>query len=130
MDSDATVLFAPWFIDNTCLRLLDGMQSSPGVLAVEFTPETLRRGIVEIAGQFVFDSATLELRELRFHWIGLPGWVPLKGPGGEVTFRRHESGAWLPMSWTMRAPRPEVGSSGTRLLDYAERGGRVVRIGR
>lgn len=124
---DATVLFADWFLDTRCLRLRRGASDAGPYLTVEFTPGRRTPG-VDIGGEFVFDSASLELRELRFHWVGLPTWVPPRGPGGEVTFTRHPSGAWLPQSWSYRAPVPERLTAGMRLREYLEIGGRVRRI--
>jgi hypothetical protein len=120
---DATVLFADWFLGSRCLRLARS-PTADGLLAVEFTPERRRPG-VDIAGRFVFDSASLALRELQFRWTGLPAWVPREGPGGFLRFRRLPTGEWLATEWSLRAPAPEVRNNLIRLRGYVEVGGRA-----
>lgn len=120
---DATVLFADWFLGSRCLRLARAPIGN-GQLVVEFTPERRRTG-VDIAGQFVFDSTTLVLQELRFRWTGLAAWVPREGPGGYLRFRRLATGEWLASEWSLRAPAPEVRDNVIHLRGYVEVGGRA-----
>ncbi len=121
---DARVLFAPWFLDSHCLR---AAPARGGQVALDFTPDGGGPG--DIAGSFVFDSATFALRELQFHWVGLGSWVQPDHSGGVIRFRRLESGAWLPVAWTMRAPVPTIMPGvGRRLSRYVEQGGVVERV--
>jgi hypothetical protein len=124
---DARVLFAPWFLESHCLRFAETEARGQPVLAVEFTPAD-RGERVDIAGRFVFDSLTLELRALHWRWVGLPGWVPREGPGGYIEFQRLTSGAWLTSAWALRAPVPQVLPQATRLAGYVEWGGRVTSV--
>ncbi len=127
---DAHVLFRDWFLAGHCLRARSSEQGSSLVI-VEFAPAHLGR-TVDIAGRLVFDSVSLELRELSFRWVGLPEWVPRSGPGGLLRFRRLPSGEWLATEWTLRAPVPEMAETargyGLRFREYAEMGGRVATL--
>ncbi len=122
---DARVLFAEWFLDAHCLR---ASAREGGQVAVEFTPA--RTGArIDIAGSFVFDSATFALRELDWRWIGQGTWVRPDYAGGYIRFRRLETGEWLPVAWLMRAPAPQiVPGAGLKLARYVEKGGVVERL--
>jgi len=125
---DARVLFADWFLASHCLRFHDVNDHGQPTLAVEFMPEG-HGDKVDIAGEFVFDSLSLELRRLQWRWVGLPDWVPRDGPGGYIEFRRLPSGAWLTGAWALRAPIPRVlPGAATRLAGYVEWGGRVTSV--
>ena len=121
---DPAVLFADWFLTSHCLRV--GRGPSPGLLSLDFRPERLHDN-VDIAGSFVFDSASMALRELTWRWVGLPYWVPEQGPGGFVRFQPMPQGGWLPVAWSLRAPIEAEGLLyGRALGEYAEFGGRVT----
>lgn len=125
---DANVLFADWFAASRCLRIVPG---APGLLTVQFRPAERRTGS-DIRGHFVFDSTTLALRELEWHWTSMPFWVPEDVAGGTVRFQRTDAGAWIASSWMLRAPVPifDLLPSGStvRLRGYFEFSGRVTRI--
>jgi hypothetical protein len=121
---DPHVLFDDWFLTSHCLRVAHG--PGPGQIALAFRPERLHNN-VDISGRFVFDSASLALRELSWRWEGLPPWVPSEGQGGFVRFQEMPSHGWLPTAWSLRAPIEAVDRFfGPAMGEYAEFGGRVV----
>ncbi len=127
---DLAVLAAPWFVASHCFELSPATTGDS--LVVRFTPQRVE-GRVELAGELVFDRASLALRHLRFRYVGLPAWVPPLGAGGEVTFERLPDGLWMTRRWELRAPienrRGTLGARrGSSFGGWAEIGGRVVEV--
>ena len=123
---DARVLFSNWFLGEHCFSVATAADST---VVVRFEPEQPgRRG--GLAGRLAIDRGSLELRSLAFEYLGLPRWVPKGGAGGELRLRRLPGGAWVPYTWTLRAPVPVrvPGRSRLRLHGWMESGGRVTAV--
>jgi hypothetical protein len=125
---DANVLFAPWFLESHCFSVSTNLPSDSDV-AVEFRPAS-RGSAVDVAGRLVLARATLELRRLEFHYVGLARWVPTNEAGGWLRFQRLPTGAWLPVEWQLRAPIPGLDHDGHpwRLAGWAEFGGSALGL--
>jgi hypothetical protein len=123
---DARVLFSRWFLAEHCFT---AVPVEHGLVQLRFEPESReQRGA--LSGRLVIDQTTLELRELEYRYVGLPKWVPRETAGGRIQLRRLPSGAWVPYTWSLRAPVPyEVpGRTRLRLHGWVELGGRVTGV--
>ena len=104
---DLDVLLSPYFAEAHCFRLTSSAPPGSGEIGLDFEPVGRPRH-VEIRGTLWLDSATTELRTLRFTFVNLPVSVsPLDTLlGGRVDFARLETGAWILPSWSIRMPTP------------------------
>lgn len=102
---DLDVLLAPYFTEEHCFRITTREHPAPGLLGLDFEPARKPRH-VEIRGTLWLDSATTELRELRFAFANLAVAAPDTLIGGRVVFTRLATGAWILPSWAIRMPTP------------------------
>ena len=104
---DLDVLLSPYFAEAHCFRLTSLAPPEPGEIGLDFEPAARLRH-VEIRGTLWLDSASSELRTLRFTFVNLPiALSPLDTIlGGHVDFIRLATGAWILPSWSIRMPTP------------------------
>ena len=121
---DARVLFADWFLEGHCFRVVPRAADSAAIV-VEFSPSE-RSTKVDIAGTMELDPTTLALRRLTFEHRNLPR--PLRNgvAGGELHFVELPTGVWLPMTWRLYAPILE--SVNGAAIGISERSGRVLGL--
>jgi hypothetical protein len=98
---DIAVLLSASFLDDHCLRL---RPSDAGEVAVEFWPVPDRASLPEVRGHVWLDSATLELRRLRYRYVHLPREIEEGNPSGEVEFLKLRDGSWVISRWHIRMP--------------------------
>lgn len=125
---DARVLFAPWFLDQHCFSI-GRLDHAGDTLRVKFVPRGKPKQ-VDIQGELVLDREALALHRLTFSHVGLPGWIPDRGSGGEMQFTRLSNGLWVTWSWAIWAPIAgmSAGSNTPELGGLAEARGWVERI--
>jgi hypothetical protein len=104
---DLDVLLSPYFTDAHCFRLAhnDAPSASPGAIGIDFEPGGRLRH-VEIRGTLWLDTASKELRRLRFAFVNLPISAPDTLLGGSIDFMRLATGGWIIPSWEIRMPTP------------------------
>lgn len=109
---NAEILLSDPFLDTHCMFLRrDG--EKPGQIALAFEPVSGRR-VTDIRGALWLDEATAELRSLEFRYTGIPGSMPRGDYGGEATFQRLPSGAWIVRNWGIRSPIVQLVQSNLR----------------
>jgi hypothetical protein len=129
---DARVLFTDWFLRTHCISVdtkTRPRDDSPRIVA-RFQPAKGTSNAAALLGSLVFDRASLALRSLSFQFAARPTWAPRGTAGGEVRFARLPDGAWIPVSWNMRAPLPKVANDRYRFFGVVEMGGRVTAVRR
>jgi hypothetical protein len=101
------VLLSPYFAEDHCFRLTSATPPDPSEIGLDFEPVAKTRH-VEIRGTLWLDSASVELRTIRFTFVNLPvSLSPLDTLlGGRVDFARLATGAWILPSWSIRMPTP------------------------
>ena len=121
---DVRVLFAEWFLESHCFRVVPRRADSSAITIV-FDP-VAERGRVDIGGTMVLDPHTLALRRLTFEHRNLPRPFRVGMAGGELRFAELPSGTWLPVSWRLFAPIVSETTGGT--LGIEQLAGRVLGI--
>lgn len=104
---DLRVFFSDAFLSTHCFRVRaasDTMAAS--LVGLSFEPVADRR-LIDIAGVLWLDANSAELRDLEFHYTNLGGWAGNQA-GGEVTFARLPTKAWVVRKWYIRKPVPLV----------------------
>lgn len=124
---DERVLFADWFLDSHCFRVVkDGPGDAPYLL--RFTPRG-SAGRVDLSGYLAIDPNTMAPQRLVYRHENLPGGLPNGSAGGEVEFMRVGARLWVPARWRMYAPIPSNSQEAGRLvIGQVERVGRIDRI--
>jgi len=102
---DLDVLLSSYFTEAHCLRLATHPAPAPGLVGLDFEPNGRPRH-VEIRGTIWLDSASNELRTLRFTFVNLPVSAPDTLLGGHIGFTRIGTGAWIIPSWSISMPTP------------------------
>jgi hypothetical protein len=98
---DLDVLLSPWFNETHCFTLRRVTTDS---LIVEYAPTRERRGLVDVAGEYIFDRRSLEFRRASFQYVGLPAEERRSGAGGLIDFMRASNGNWHADYWYQRTP--------------------------
>ena len=129
---DARVLFTDWFLASHCISVdsKSGRSAGGASIIARFKPAKDTRKAAALQGSLEFDRGSLALRSLSFQFAERPRWAPPESAGGEIRFARLPDGAWLPVTWTMRAPIPKLAGDGQsyRFFGVLEVGGRVTAI--
>jgi hypothetical protein len=101
---DESVLLSDSFVRDHCFGLAPPTGTEVGIT---FAPVRQRR-VSDIEGTIWLDARSYELRRVAFRYTNFP--LPVTDPrtGGEVHFRRLDSGAWYVSRWFMRTPRAEA----------------------
>ncbi len=142
---DADVLLSDLFLEDHCLRLVEGEEENAGWVGIGFEPAG-SEDHADVQGVLWLDPVTAELHHIEFDYtrldeVSLPrdAWA-----GGRLEFRRSPSGDWFASRWWIRVPvyrqgvRPTLqrgvgGNTITQRLTtsvavYREIGGEVVRL--
>ena len=102
---DLDVLLSPYFTEEHCFRLTNRQTPDPSTVGIDFEPASRPRH-TEIRGTLWLDSTTKELRSVSFAFVNLPISSSDTLLGGNVTFLRLATGAWILPSWSIRMPTP------------------------
>ena len=101
---DADVLISDSFVSTHCFRLTPATERDTALIHLSFEPSGRRRNLVDVRGTLALDRRSLELRELTFEYVGMPGEAQRLRPGGRVLFARTDDGSWFVQRWLMRMP--------------------------
>jgi len=104
---DINVLLSPYFTEEHCFRLTAKPSPLPGAIGIDFEPAERPRH-TEIHGTIWLDSASTELRIVRFAFVNLPLSAPDTLIGGHLEFLRLTTGAWIMPRWSIRMPTPVI----------------------
>lgn len=96
------VLVSPLFIEDHCLRLAKGNDSSEVGVSFEPTPQRMRMS--EIRGTLWLDRASAELRRMEYRFTSLPGERADYPAGGTMSFERLPNGSMVISAWDIRMP--------------------------
>jgi hypothetical protein len=127
---DAEVLLSDAFLGAHCFETRLGRDGEAGLVGLAFTPVPGTRR-PDVRGTLWVSAASGELRHLDYAYTNVPGDLPNVGAGGQVTFLRVPSGAWIVERWVIRMP---LSAPPARVADQAapaglrETGGRVLTI--
>jgi hypothetical protein len=112
---DLEIITTPWFLETHCVRVRRADEDS---LVLSFEPRRQRRGLVDVAGEFVVTLPGYELQQMRFRYVDLPETERESGAGGHLGFARTPSGGWLVSDWSQRTPFLNyfVGEGNTTLI--------------
>lgn len=102
---DLDVLLSSYFTEEHCFHLARAPFADSSLIGLDFEPAARPRH-VEIRGTLWLDSASKELRSLRFAYVNLPGVGDDTLSGGHVDFARLATGGWILPSWSIRMPTP------------------------
>lgn len=153
---DAEVLVSDAFARAYDFELAEGSPTRPHQVGLHFTPTDLATGKVQIDGILWIDTVARELRDVAFHYVGLPLARPLAmpflrsarspeaeemlQPGGHLHFRTMPNGVAIIDRWSIHLVRgaadtvAELGNGRigfdavTRVRPYVEElGGEIER---
>jgi Carboxypeptidase regulatory-like domain len=133
---DATAILSDRFVEHHCFGLRAAGPDQPGLVGLEFVPLE-GRVHPDVRGVLWLDRATAELRYVEYSYTGLHFRGPADRLGGRFDFRRLPNGAWLLVSWSVRAPllRTDSESEFTpdlmrrfRIHGISEQSGRVLEV--
>ncbi len=112
---DLDIITTPWFLETHCVRLRRVEDDS---LVLAFEPTRQRRGLVDVAGEFVLDWPSMQLVKMRFRYVDLPETERESGAGGHLSFARTPAGGWIVTEWSQRTPFLNyfVGEGNTTLI--------------
>jgi carboxypeptidase family protein/TonB-dependent receptor-like protein len=134
---DADVLVSDAFAGDHCFRIERGTKKNAGLIGLTFEPVPGRE-LPDVRGTLWLDERSSELRRLEYAYTRFPNGITTDRTGGQVSYARLESGAWLVDRWSIRMPifgklRAQAGLSGdlgrsTRdtLVAFHEEGGEVA----
>lgn len=132
---DANVLLSDVFTTHHCFRVEQSPTRPDSLLGLAFEP-VRHRDVPDVKGVLWVDRKTGELRTLEYLYTGLPRQIPRDRFGGDITFRRLATGAWIIDHWIMRLPVMAVTVFGgmhgwvpdryRKLVAVHETGGRVL----
>ena len=100
---DLGVLLSDYFTREHCFRLTRFAAPTPGLVGLDFEPARRQRH-VEVRGTIWLDSATSELRSLRFFFVNLPVAAADTLFGGAEEFVRLSRSGWILTGWSLRVP--------------------------
>jgi hypothetical protein len=103
---DPAVLVSDEFLDDHCLRMVDGARGD-SLVGVAFQPVGGRR-LPDIRGTLWLSRATSELRRVDYTYTGLPDNVSHPRLGGTVEYARLADGPWIVTRWSIRMPQVEL----------------------
>lgn len=112
---DLDIITTPWFLETHCVRVRRVEDDS---LVLAFEPTRQRRGLVDVAGEFVVDWPSMQLLRMRFRYVDLPDTERESGAGGHLGFARTPAGGWIVNEWSQRTPFLNyfVGEGNTTLI--------------
>lgn len=107
---DAEVLLSAPFAATHCFGIQSPPSSAPTLIGLSFRPRMERDNVREIAGTFWFDRQSLLLERLEFRYTNVPTAYLTAKVGGDVSFSRLNTGAWIINRWEIRMPQGNVSS--------------------
>jgi hypothetical protein len=107
---DAEVLLSAPFAATHCFGIQTPPSSSPTWIGLSFRPRGERDDVREIAGTFWFDRQSLVLQRLEFRYTNVPTAYLTAKVGGDLSFSRLHTGAWIINRWEIRMPQGNVSS--------------------
>ena len=139
---DATVLLSPEFLNDHCLRVVEGTDRA--LIGLAFEPVRGRR-VPDIRGTLWLDRRTAELRRVEYGYQGGPAESDDPRVGGTVEYERLARGPWIVRRWSIRMPQVRleqrlrnisenlrdqriVGHTQVRLEGLVEAGGEVTGV--
>lgn len=99
---DAAVLMSTQFLNDHCLRVVEG--SDPALIGLGFEPVRGRR-VPDIRGTLWLDRRSSELRRVEYAYQGGPPETEDRRVGGAVEYERLAGGPWIVRRWTIRMPQ-------------------------
>jgi len=141
---DEEVLIDPAFVEQHCLRRVDGADTHAGQVGIAFVPiaDAAHDTLVDITGTLWLDREHPELRELDFHYNNLePG---AAASGAVLLFTKMPNGVSMVSNWRITSARLAISGlytpSGYKLsisrprrtnvqvIGYDETGGEIVDV--
>lgn len=125
---DGSVLFSDWFLSSHCFSLLE-LSEEAGEIGLAFEPlEGINQP--DIAGELWWNSESLALGRLEFHYVGLPDWMPVGSAGGRLEFFQLPASGWIVSHWEMKVPieRRNLGSGRSTVDGFLSTGGLVTEV--
>ncbi|HEX6372028.1 MAG TPA: carboxypeptidase-like regulatory domain-containing protein [Longimicrobium sp.] len=117
---DATAILSDEFVEHHCFGVRAAGPEQPGLVGLEFVPLDGRVD-PDVRGVLWLDRATAELRYVEYSYTGLHFRGPVDRLGGRFDFRRLPSGAWMLLSWSIRAPLLRMDNEPEFTLDSMRR---------
>lgn len=99
---DAAVMLSPEFLNDHCLRVVEG--SDPALVGLAFEPVRGRR-VPDIRGTLWLDRRSAELRRVEYGYQGGPRESDNPRVGGTVEYERMAGGPWIVRRWSIRMPQ-------------------------
>lgn len=109
------ILASPWFTGTHCFTL---ESTTADEYVMRFAPVRVRKGLVDISGEYRLDRRTFELRLVTFHYVGLPSEERNADAGGVIQFARTPNQNWVVVHWNRRFP----------LLGYRQTAGKTTFV--
>ncbi|HEU4560041.1 MAG TPA: carboxypeptidase regulatory-like domain-containing protein [Longimicrobium sp.] len=139
---DAEAMLSPEFLNDHCLRVVEG--NDRALIGLAFEPVRGRR-VPDIRGTLWLDRRSSELRRVEYGYRGGPPESDDPRVGGTVEYERVAGGPWIVRRWSIRMPqttleqrlrnasgdltRPRiVGRTEMRLAGLMEAGGEVTSV--
>jgi len=99
---DAAVMLSPEFLNDHCLRVVEG--SDPALVGLAFEPVRGRR-VPDIRGTLWLDRRSAELRRVEYGYQGGPRESDNPRVGGTIEYERMPGGPWIVRRWSIRMPQ-------------------------
>jgi hypothetical protein len=101
---DADVLLDDAFAAGYCFQLAGKVKSRPTEVGLAFSPadDHRARGRVDIDGTLWVDTAARAIRDIEYHYVGLPRAFDEYRPGGLISFRQMPKGIVMIDRWYIR----------------------------
>ena len=99
---DADVLLDDGFLAGYCIRMVAAGAGRPNQVGLGFTPNSRRRGRVDVDGTLWIDTANRALRDIEFRYLGLDPTLDVVRPGGRVSFHEMPNGVVFIDRWFIR----------------------------
>jgi len=133
---DAETLLDDAFAAGYCFHVMPGARDRPNQVGLGFEAADRRRGRVDVTGALWIDTVARELRDIEFHYVGLPNALEIQRPGGRLQFANLANGITIVSRWhlaligierdTLANRRPGRWESGYQRFAYTS-GGELAR---
>jgi len=99
---DAAVMLSPEFLNDHCMRVVEG--NDPALVGLAFEPVRGRR-VADIRGTLWLDRRSAELRRVEYGYQGGPRESDNPRVGGTIEYERMPGGPWIVRRWSIRMPQ-------------------------
>lgn len=131
---DANIVLSEAFLETHCFGLKRDPERA-GLIGLTFEPMS-ERDVADVAGVLWVVESSSELDGLEYSYTQLPFGVRDDRIGGNLSFVRLPSGAWIVNNWEIRGPIVEVQSTNTpggvrhsvAVKGFRDTGGQVVQV--